>query len=264
MSVLKKICSYKINQINQVKKEISEDYLIKKIKNQEKPRGFAKALKKTLQNKNISLIAELKKASPSKGIIRNDYTPKNIALEYQKGGASCLSVLTESNWFLGSNQHLIDVKKVTNLPILRKDFILDTWQVYESRSIGADCILIIMAAVSNRIANQLLLTSKKLGMDTLIEVHNEDELMRAIKLNTDLIGINNRNLNTLSVDVETTAKLASKIPQKYDIVCESGIRTNSDINKILNHGVRRFLVGESLMKNHDINKATKKLLGAKH
>ena len=262
MSVLKKICDHKLDEIKLLKNNFTEEYLLNEIKKQEKPRGFSEALKKSVKYNQLALIAELKKSSPSKGIIRKDFSPKKIAQAYQSGGASCLSVLTENKWFKGKIRDLIEAKKSSNLPILRKDFILDPWQVLESRSIGADCILIILAAVTDKTANELIKVSKDLNMDILVEAHDEKELDRAIKLDPDLIGINNRNLNTLSVDIETTIKLSRKVPKKYDIVCESGIETNADLNRVLKFGVERFLVGESLMKNHDITKATKILLGA--
>ena len=261
MSVLKEICDYKLNQIKQLKNNFSEKFLLDRIKEQENPRGFAKALTKTLKKNQFALIAELKKASPSKGIIKKDFNIKDIALSYQEAGAACLSVLTEDQWFKGSIEDLQEVKACSNLPVLRKDFILDPWQILESRSIGADCILIILAAVNDDIAQELINLSKNLGIDTLIEVHNENELDRAIKLDGDLIGINNRNLKTLTIDIETTIKLAPRIPKKYDIVSESGIEFNEDLNRISQLGIKRFLVGESLIKNSDIKSVTKKLLG---
>ena len=262
MSILKKICDHKLNEIKLLKNNFTEKYLLDKINQQQKPRGFCAALEESVKYNQFALIAELKKASPSKGVIREDFSAKNIAQAYQSGGASCLSVLTENKWFQGQIRDFKEAKKSSNLPILRKDFILDPWQVMESRSIGADCILIILAAVDDKTAEDLIMVSKDFKMDILVEVHDENELERAIKLDPDLIGINNRNLNTLSVDIETTIKLSRKVPEKYDIVCESGIETNADLKKILNYGISRFLVGESLMKNHDITDATKRLLGA--
>ncbi|MBT3938846.1 MAG: indole-3-glycerol-phosphate synthase, partial [Pelagibacterales bacterium] len=182
-----------------------------------------------MAEKQYALIAEIKKASPSKGLIKKDFNPVKIAQAYAKGGAACLSILTEEKWFKGSIKYLIEVKKKTKLPILRKDFILDPWQVYESRSIGSDCILIILSAVNDTLASELIQLSKSLGMDVLVETHNENEIKRAINLKPDLIGINNRNLKTLDIDLNKTIKLSKLIPETYDIICESGLNTNNDL-----------------------------------
>ena len=227
---------------------------------QELPRGFRKALNNKLKNNNYGLIAEIKKASPSKGLIKSDFNHVKIAEDYFKGGAACLSILTEEKWFKGSINYLIDVKKYTKLPILRKDFILDPWQVYESRSIGADCILIILAAVNNTLAKELIDVSNSLGMDVLVETHNEEEVHRAISLKASLIGINNRNLKTLEIDLNNTIKLSKLIPDSCDIICESGLNNNNDLKDMEKIGIMRFLVGESLMKSDNIELATKELI----
>jgi len=260
MSILEKICKNKLSEIKALKKETSESYLLELIKLQDKPRGFKKALDNAVSSNKYGLIAEIKKASPSKGIIKTDFDPEAIANSYQNGGASCLSILTEKNWFKGSEEHLINVKNKINLPILRKDFILDPWQVLETRSIGADCILIILSAISNNLAKELTMIAKNINLDVLIEVHDEKEVEEAMLLNPDLIGINNRNLKTLSVDLRNTVNLSKLIPKSYDIVCESGLNTNNDIKQMELHNIKRFLVGESLMKSKNIEAATKDLI----
>ena len=260
MSILKEICDNKILEVNKLKKEISQFDLLKIIELQEKPRSFKKALNVKINEKQYALIAEIKKASPSKGLIKKDFNPVKIAQAYAKGGAACLSILTEEKWFKGSIKYLIEVKKQTKLPILRKDFILDPWQVYESRSIGADCILIILSAVNDILASELIQLSKSLGMDVLVETHNENEIKRAINLKPDLIGINNRNLKTLDIDLNNTIKLSKLIPDSYDIICESGLNSNNDLKVMEQNGIMRFLVGESLMKSDNIELATKELI----
>ena len=260
MSILKEICSNKRLEISALKEKFSQSDLIDLSNYQEKPRGFKTALTTKVKNNQYGLIAEVKRASPSRGIIKEIFKPKEIAASYFKGGAACISVLTEIKWFKGSIDYLIDIRKNINLPILRKDFIIDPWQIYESRSIGADCILIILAAVNDNLANELSILSKELGMDVLIEAHTEKEIERAINLNADLIGINNRNLKTLEIDIYNTIKLSKLIPKNYDIICESGLNTNNDLKTMEKNGIMRFLVGESLMKKDNIEEATKKLL----
>ena len=260
MSVLREICNYKKVEINSLKEKFSQSDLDDISKNQAKPRGFKNALSVKVKNGQYALIAEIKKASPSRGIIKQNFKPLNIAQDYYKGGAACLSVLTEIKWFKGSIDYLIDIHKHINLPILRKDFIIDPWQIYESRSIGADCILLILSAIDDSLAKELIFLSKKLGMDILIETHTEKEVERAINLDADLIGINNRNLKTLEIDINTTIKLSKLIPNKYDIICESGLNTNDDLKIMEKNGIMRFLVGESLMRKENIEEATKKLI----
>ena len=260
MSVLKEICDNKILEVNDLKKKTSKEELLKIIQLQEAPRGFKKALNNKLKNNNFGLIAEIKKASPSKGLIKSDFNPVKIAKEYFKGGAACLSILTEEKWFKGSVNYLINVKKHTKIPILRKDFILDPWQIYESRSIGADCILIILAAVNDNLAQELINISNSLGMDVLVETHNEKEVERAISLKAGLIGINNRNLKTLDIDLNNTIKLSKLIPDSCDIICESGLNNNNDLKVMEKIGIMRFLVGESLMRSDNIELATKELI----
>tara|TARA_B100000686_G_scaffold355327_1_gene472711 strand:+ start:139 stop:927 length:789 start_codon:yes stop_codon:yes gene_type:complete len=260
MSVLKEICDKKLLELKDLKKKTSESELINLIKLQKNPIGFKKALDQSISINKYGLIAEIKKASPSKGIIKKDFKPLDIAKAYKNGGATCLSILTEKNWFKGSIDYLTAVKKSIDIPILRKDFILDPWQVLETRSIGADCILIILSAVDDYLAEELYSASKDIYLDVLVEAHDEIEIERALKLKPDLIGINNRNLKTLKIDLNNTVNLSKLIPNKCDIVCESGLNTNKDLREMEKLGINRFLVGESLMKNTDIENATKNLL----
>jgi len=258
--VLKEICDKKLLEVKVLKKKTSESKLLNLIKLQKRPIAFKKALNQSISMNKYGLIAEIKKASPSKGIIKNNFNPLDIAKAYKNGGATCLSILTEQNWFKGNNKYLTEVKNKIDIPILRKDFILDPWQVLETRTIGADCILIILSAVDDYLAKELYSLSKDINLDVLVEAHDEIEIERALKLEPDLIGINNRNLKTLEIDINNTIKLSKLIPNKYDIVCESGLNTNNDLKTMEKLGINKFLVGESLMKNTDIENATKNLL----
>ena len=260
MSVLKEICDRKILDVKILKTKTSEATLLNLIKDKNKTMGFKKSIDEKISKNKFALIAEIKKASPSKGIIKKNFIPIDIAYSYKNGGATCLSILTEENWFKGKNSYITEVRSKIDLPILRKDFILDPWQVLETRNIGADCILIILTAVDDNLAKELKVTAKNVGLDVLVEVHNEEEVERAIKLDPDLIGINNRNLKTLDIDLNNTIKLANLIPNEYIIVCESGLNSNEDLKNMSDIGINSFLVGESLMKNEDIEAATIKLL----
>lgn len=225
------------------------------------PRGFGRALKEKAADRAVGLIAEIKKASPSAGILQEHYDPAQIARSYEQAGAACLSVLTEGSCFHGSNDDLITARAACALPVLRKDFILDPWQVYESRLIGADCILLIMGILSDEKALELVDHAKGLDMDVLVEVHDEEELNRALALDTFLIGINNRNLKTLVTDISTTSQLAPLVPPDRIIISESGIKTHAEIAELSAQGVTGFLVGESLLRQPDPGEATRKLLG---
>ncbi len=227
----------------------------------EPPRGFGRALKRKTAERQAGLIAEIKKASPSAGLIRPAYDPAAIAREYQAAGAACLSVLTEGPSFGGHVADLQIARVAVRLPVLRKDFILDPWQVYESRLIGADCILLIMAALTDAMAAELLALARSLDLDVLVEVHDEAELDRALGLDTTLIGLNNRDLRTLRTDLDTTVRLAPRVPPDRIVVAESGIRSRADVVRLAEAGASCFLVGESLLRQPDAGAACAALLG---
>jgi len=226
----------------------------------ESPRGFIAALKQSVSEDNYGLIAEIKKASPSKGLIRADFKPRQLAKAYQAAGATCLSVLTDVEYFQGADSYLIEVKHAVKLPVLRKDFMLDPYQVVEARAYGADCILLIMASLSDDQAAELESVAEEFGMDVLVEVHNADEMHRALKLKTELIGVNNRNLKTMVTDLATTEELAALAPEGRILVSESGLNTPADLARMSKVGANCFLIGESLMRQDDVEAATVAIL----
>lgn len=223
-------------------------------------RPFQKALQNKADQKETALICEIKKASPSAGLIRPDFAPSALAAAYQAGGASCLSILTDEPYFQGKNEYLIEARGACTLPVLRKDFMIDPWQIAESRALGADCILLIMAALSDAQAEELHAAATHYQMDVLIESHNAEEVERALKLPTGMIGINNRNLKTLQIDLQTTDELQTLVPDDRLIICESGLKTRDDLAKMQSHEIYSFLIGETLMKQEDVTAATKAIM----
>lgn len=223
------------------------------------PRGFEAALRAKAAT-GFALIAEIKKASPSKGLIRHDFRPAEHAVAYERGGAACLSVLTDAPYFQGHEDFLMDARAACSLPVIRKDFMVDPWQVAEARSIGADAILIIVAALDDVLMAEIEAAAHERGMDCLVEVHNESEMERASRLKSRLIGVNNRDLKRFVTDIGTTERLAPLAPEGTLLVAESGINTHADLEKLAGCGARTFLVGESLMREADVEAATRALL----
>ncbi|MEG3175733.1 indole-3-glycerol phosphate synthase TrpC [Sphingomonas sp. RB3P16] len=231
------------------------------IAGQSPPRGFRAALDARAAAGGYALVAEIKKASPSKGLIRADFDPPAHARAYQAGGATCLSVLTDEAWFQGSDAFLTAARGACDLPVLRKDFMVDPWQVPESRGIGADAILLIMAALDDVTLAEIEASALECGMDVLVEVHSHAEMERALKLKSRLIGVNNRNLRDFSVDFARTYELVSKAPKDCTFVAESGLTTRADLDAMAEHGIRCFLIGEALMRQDDLESATNTLVG---
>ena len=259
--ILAKIAAYKLEEVVDRKRRRTLGALESAAKNASSPRGFKQALVNGHAPGKLSLIAEIKKASPSKGLIRADFDPPALARNYEAGGAACLSVLTDGPSFQGADAYLIDARAAVSLPCIRKDFLVDPWQVAESRALGADAILVILAMVDDDLAAELMSEAKRLGMDALVEVHDEAEMARAGDLGADLVGINNRDLKSFVVDLAVTERLAALAPKDALLVTESGVFTHDDVVRMEATGAKAMLVGESLMRHADVTAATRALLG---
>ncbi|CAH0352334.1 indole-3-glycerol phosphate synthase TrpC [Sphingobium sp. CECT 9361] len=258
---LTEICATKREEVAARRSAITVADLHDRALHQTPPRGFRQALDRKAAT-GYGLIAEVKKASPSKGLIRADFDPASHAAAYQAGGAACLSVLTDAPYFQGHEDYLIAARAACTLPVLRKDFMVDPWQVLESRAIGADAILIIAAALDDAQMADIEDAALALGMDALVEVHDATELERALKLKSRLIGVNNRDLRDFSVDFARTYELVDRAPEGCTFVAESGLTTRADLDAMAERGVRCFLIGEALMRQPDVEAATRELLGA--
>jgi indole-3-glycerol phosphate synthase len=250
-TILSKILERKREEVAERKVRYSTNHLSGLIDRQEAPRGFAAALSRQIDHRRPAVIAEIKKASPSKGLIRRDFDPAAIASSYAEHGATCLSVLTDVDFFQGHDDYLQQAREACHLPVLRKDFMVDPWQITESRALGADCVLLIVAALEQSLMVELAARTRELGMDFLVEVHDREELDRALELEPTIVGINNRDLKTFKTSLDVTFRLIGAVPDGVSIVTESGILAREDVEEMLEHDVFGFLVGESFMRAAD-------------
>jgi indole-3-glycerol phosphate synthase len=259
--VLQRILSYKREEVaaREAARPLAD--VEQAARNADPPRGFGEALRRMARLGRFALIAEIKKASPSRGLIREDFDPAQLAQAYEGGGAACLSVLTDGPSFQGADEHLVAARAYASLPVLRKDFTVAPYQVAEARALGADAILVIMAAVDDASASELVDAARTWGMDVLVECHNESEIDRALRLPAPLIGVNNRDLRTFQTRLETTERLAPRVPRDRRVVAESGIAATADMARLAAAGAGAFLVGEALMRQPDVREATRALLG---
>ena len=261
-TILRKILDRKLQEVAACKSQRGMEALMHDIALQTEPRGFVTAIQRKLAASQSAVIAEVKKASPSKGVIRENFDPAQIAVSYESGGAACLSVLTDIDFFQGANAYLQQARAACSLPVIRKDFIIDEYQVYEARAMGADCILLIVAALDDAQMQALDQCARRLGLDVLVEVHDHGELLRALRLDNTLLGINNRDLNTFSTSLATTYDLLAHIPDDRIVVTESGIHTVDDVNAMRKHEVNTFLVGEAFMRAEEPGQELRRLFSS--
>jgi indole-3-glycerol phosphate synthase len=259
--ILQRILLRKAEEIDERLRQTGFDALERAIESAAAPRGFIAAIEQRLSADRPAVIAEIKKASPSRGILRKDFDPAQIAASYERGGAACLSVLTDIDFFEGADTYLQQARAACNLPVLRKDFLIDPYQVYEARALGADCILLIVAALSDGMLLELLQLAHNLGMDALVEVHDADEMGRALALPARLIGVNNRDLRTFETHLEVTLGFAGRVPDDRILVTESGIHTRDDVALMRKSGVHAFLVGEAFMRAPEPGEKLAELFG---
>ncbi|CAI8157909.1 MAG: Indole-3-glycerol phosphate synthase [Cellvibrionales bacterium UBA7375] len=260
-TVLKKILARKAQEVADRKSVVSVEQLKAQLEHASALRGFAKALQAKISAGESAVIAEIKKASPSKGVIRKDFDPIEIAKSYELGGAACLSVLTDVDFFQGADQYLVDARAACNLPVIRKDFIIDEYQLYESRAMGADCVLLIVSALQPQELYSLHATALALGLDVLVEVHDQRELEIALAVDNPMLGINNRNLHTFEVSLDNTFELLDQIPQNRIVITESGIHSVNDVQLMRDNNVHAFLVGEAFMRSENPGQQLKVFFG---
>jgi len=249
--ILQKILQRKVEEITEAVAKESLVDISKRAESALPVRGFIQAIENKITSGNAAVIAEIKKASPSKGVMRENFIPSDIAKSYEKGGAACLSILTDRDFFQGAPEYLLQAREATKLPVIRKDFIIDPYQVYEARAMNADCILLIVSALGDAALNELLALAHHLHMDVLMEVHDRDEMERAIQSGAKLIGVNNRNLRTFDVSLQTTLDMLDMLPNDRILVTESGIHVPEDVKLMRENGVNSFLVGEAFMRAHE-------------